>query len=195
MPDWIGGLADVNVRNSRSVSYKMQYAGGYNFNVQVGNGLLGDADYTVNEVSALRASIAAASNFGVRSQTESLENGVAPQNMEAYDDAYGPGITVNLRFQNNDQELFTVAIPGPLKRLFVGDSINLVVPDIAAAVGSGERILAELIRDQENLVNNSYAPANTYTFIGGNRAARKMTPSTKPDVITLVESPDDIVQP
>lgn len=195
MPDWIGGALDVNVRNSRAVSYKLQYAGGYAFNVQLGNGLLGDFDYSLGEISALRASIADASNFGVRSQTESLENGVSPVNMEAYDDAYGPNVTMNLRFQNNDQRLFTVTIPGPRKRLFVGDSINLVTPDGAAAVGTGERILADLITDIENLVNNSYTPSNTYTFIGGNRAMRTMKPSAKPDTIVLVEPADDLVQP
>jgi len=195
MPDWISGALDVNVRNSRAVSYKLQYAGGYSFSVQFGNGLLGDFDYSAGEISALRVALASASNFGVRSQTESLENGVSPANVQAYDDAYGPNVTMNLRFENNDQDVFSVAIPGPKKRLFSGDSINLVVPNIAATAGTGERILAELIRDIENLVNNSYAPANTFVFVGGNRARRAMKPSTSPDIIALVEPIDDIVQP
>ena len=195
MPDWIPGAANINVRNSRSISYKMQYAGGYSFNVQFGNGLLGDANYTVNEVSALRASLGAVSNFGVRYQVESLENGVAPQNVIAYDDSYGPNVVANLRFQNNDQDSFTVTIPGPLKRLFVGDGINLVAPDGAAAAGTGAKILADVINDIENLVNNSSLPPNSFAFAGGNRAARTMKPSPKPDAIALEEPADDLVQP
>lgn len=195
MPDWDEGAASVNVRNSRNVSYKMQGAGGYSFNVQFGNGLLGDFDYTVNEVNALRATLAATSNFGMRSQTESLENGVAPQNVISYDDSYGANVTLNLRFQNNDQRAFTVSIPAPLKRLFAGESINIVTPDIGAAPGTGEYLLADLINDIENLVNNSYAPPNTYEFVGGNRAKRTMKPSVKPDIIQVVEPSDDIVQP
>lgn len=196
MPDWVGGLANVNVRNERSVSVKMQYAGGYAFNVQLGNGLLGDFNYTLNEVSSFRESLAAASNFGVRSQSETLTNGVAPQNVIANDDAYGPNVTANLRFQNNDQDTFTLVLPGPLKRLFVGDSINLVVPDIAADAGTGPRILAEIIRDTANLVNNSYpAPGNSFSYAGGNRAKRTMKPSTQPDIIQLQEVDDDDVQP
>jgi hypothetical protein len=195
MPDWISGVADANVRNKRSVSVKLQYAGGYAFNVQLGNGLLGDANYTLGELSAFRAALGNASNFGVRYQSETLVNEVAVPFVEAYDDAYGPNVTANLRFQNNDQEVFTLTIPGPLKRLFVGDGTALVTPDINADAGTGELILAEIIRDAQNLVNNSYAPANSFAFIGGERAMRSMTPSKRPDAIALVEPAGDLVQP
>lgn len=193
MPDWIGGAADVNVRNRRSVSYKLQHTGGYVMNVAFGNGLLGDANYTVNEVSALRASLGQMSNFGIRYQNESLRNEVAVQFVRAIDDAYGPGIALNLTFQNNDQDSFTVSIPGPLKELFNGESATPVDPDIAADPGTGERILAEVVRDIENLVNNSFLPANSYTYIGGQRTERDMTKQTRPDRIQLIESTVDSV--
>lgn len=195
MPDYIAGAANVNVRNRRSVSVKMQYAGGYSFVVQLGNGLLGDANYTLGELSAFRSALGAASNFGVRYQSETLVNEVAVQFVSALDDAYGPNVTANLRFQNNDQDVFTLTIPGPLKRLFVGDGTSLVTPDIAADAGTGARILAEIIRDTENLVNNSFAPANSFVFIGGERARRSMKPSPKPDAIALSEPADDSIQP
>lgn len=195
MPDWIAGAANINVRNKRSVSVKMQYAGGYAFNVQLGNGLLGDANYTLGELSAFRSALGAVSNFGVRYQEETLRNEVAVPFVQAYDDSYGPNVTANLRFQNNDQDVFTLTIPAPLKRLFVGDGTSLVTPDLAGAAGTGELILAEIIRDTQNLVNNSYAPANTFAFIGGERAMRTMKPSPKPDAIALSEPADDLVQP
>lgn len=195
MPDWSAGVANANVRNERSVSVRMQYPGGYSFNVQFGNGLLGDADYTVNEVSALRESLGAASNFAVRSQSETLVNGVAPQNTVANDDAYGPNVTLNMRFQNNDGDTFTATLPGPLKQLFPGDGLIPVTPDAGATAGTPEEIMGALVRDIENLVNNSSLPPNSYVYAGGNRAKRTMKPSSSPDVIPLVEPATDPVQP
>lgn len=195
MPDYVAGVANANIRNERLVSVKMQFPGGYNYPVSFGNGLLGDANYTLGELSALREAIGAASNFAVRSQSETLTNGVAPQNTLAIDDAYGPGVVLNLRFQNNDQDTFSVAIPGPLKELFDGDSVNPVTPDAGATAGSGAAILGALVRDIENMVNNSFAPANSYTYSGGTRATRKMTASRTPDIIPIEESSTDSVQP
>lgn len=195
MPDWIAGVANVNVRGTRSVSVKMQYIGGYGYSVQLGNGLLGDADYSLGEISAFREKLGAASNFGVRSFTETNENSVAVANVRAGDDAYGANITMNLRFQNDEQELFTLTVPGPLKRLFAGDSTILVAPDGGEAAGTGPKILDDLIQDTQNLVNNSYVPPNTFTFIGGERAKRAMKPARRPDAITLIEPSDDNTQP
>ena len=195
MPDYVAGVANANVRNERLVSVKLQYPGGYSFPVSFGNGLLGDANYTLGELSALREAMGAASNFAVRSQSETLTNGVAPQNTLAIDDAFAVGVVLNLRFQNNDQDTFSVAIPGPVKEMFQGDSINPVTPDTGAPAGSGAAILGALVRDIENLVNNSFAPPNSFVYSGGTRATRKMTASRNPDIIPIEESSTDSVQP
>lgn len=194
MPDWISGTANVNVRGERSVSVKMQYAGGYAYSVQLGNGLLGNQDYTVNEVSSFRESLGAVSNFGVRSETDSRSRVVAPQFVQAFDDAYGPNVTANLRFINNSGEVFTLTVPGPRKGIFGGDGVTLITPDDTTP-GTPAEWLFNLVRDTENLVNNSSLPANSFTYNGGERARRAMKPSTRPDVIQLVEPTTDPVQP
>jgi hypothetical protein len=195
MPDWNSGVAGVNVNGTRSVAVRMQYPGGYSYSVQIGNGLIGGANYTVNEVSSFRAALGGVSNFAVREQVETLIDSVAPSNTLAYDDAYGPNVTMNLRFTNNSQETFTVTVPGPRKELFAGNGIGLVTPDLSAAAGTPERLLAELVRDTQNLVNQSFVPSNTYSFSGGERARRAMKPSSRPDTIPFEEPLTDSIQP
>lgn len=147
---------------------------------------LGSQDLAIGENSRLAEAMGQASNMGVYGFEEDKQNRRLIVDAVTYDETYPDASNVlYLVFQNNEGRTLTTEVPGPQARLFESDGVTLK-PRTDATVGP---IIGELIDAIENVVNTSFLPVNSYTFVRGSRRNRKAKLPQPANARPIVEEP------
>jgi hypothetical protein len=148
-------------------------ANGRRSNVRLSN--LGSADLAVGENSRFVEAVGSVSNMGALGWTEDRENFRLVTDAEVYDEAYADAANVlYMVFQNNEGRMLTYEVPAPQAVIFEADGVTLrPLPTDSANDDAVEEAIRELIAASENIINTSFAPVNSYTFISGSRRPRK----------------------
>lgn len=151
------------------VSIKTVAADGSTYSTRLSN--LGAQDLAFGEKSRLAAAIGDVTNMGVYEIVEDKTTTINVTDAEAYDESYSnPNDILSLHFANNDAVKYVIDIPAPDARFFETDGITLK-PRTDAADGSE---IGELIDAAENVINTSYLPLNSFSFVRGVRRHRKI---------------------
>lgn len=138
---------------------------------------LGAQDLAVGENSRLAQAMGEASNMGVYGFGEDRDNRRLIPDATAFDETYADATNVlYLVFQNNEGRTITTEVPAPQARLFESDGVTLkALPALAADDDTEQAIIRELIDASLNVINTSYLPLNSYTFVRGSRRSRKVS--------------------
>lgn len=132
---------------------------------------LGAQDLAFGEKSRLAAAIGDVSNMGVYEIVEDKTTSINVVDAAAYDEAYANANDVLVvHLENNDAVKYTVDIPAPDARLFEADGVTLK-PRTDATDGA---VIGELIDAIENVINTSFLPVNSFSFVRGVRRQRKI---------------------
>lgn len=169
MPDF-PLVANAPRTTSRSYTVQLLAAGGDTTSVGI-DGI--DAAVSGLELSTLRQRIGEASNAAVIQSTQSELVSVAKTRVNPLDETYSAASDkLLLNFQDDDLNLKSVAIPAPDEILFGDDGITAVTPNSAAAAGTGEKILGDLVVAVRTVINGGASGTGTYQYLNGYRAQR-----------------------
>lgn len=150
---------------------------------------LGSQDLAIGENSRLAQAMGEASNMGAFGFSEDRDNRRLIVDATAFDETYPDASNVlYLVFQNNEGRTITTEVPAPQARLFEADGVTLKpLPADAANDTTETAIIRELIAATENVINTSFLPVNSYTFVRGSRRSRKVSlpqpASARPQVV------------
>lgn len=174
----------ANLIRSSGVTVNFVDAYGRTTTARVSN--LGSQDLAFGENSRLAQAMGEASNMGVYGFEENKQNKRLVVDATAFDETFPDASNVlYMVFQNNEGNTITTEIPAPQARLFESDGVTLK-QRTDATVGA---IVGELIDAIENVINTSFLPLNSYTFVRGSRRNRKVSLPQPANARPIVSEP------
>lgn len=150
-----------------------------------------DIDDSVTSVQTinLRSAIARLSNGGAIADNLTAQRSIAETQAEVYDEAYAEAQTkMVLVFQDEDQNLKTIAIPAPDASYFGSDGVSIIPLDSGtpAAPPTPAQILYASVTDILTVLNLP-AASGTYELLKGYRSKRAGKLPRPRTVVTLSE--------
>lgn len=185
MPDFPFALVDPRVNRQEAPSIGWVLTGGQKFSTvipYVGGGITPDP----GNLSALREALGDASNAGVWRMTETRHTYISEALAEVFDEAYNDGTVAVCKLQNNNGEVATFEFPNPDASLFEADRVTMLRP--VAAGTPGQVLVNAIAVAAQNIINNSFDPANSFVWISGALAFRKVK-RTKPRTLPALSEP------
>lgn len=169
MPDF-PLVGDAPRKNTRNFSVNLLCAGGDGASVQFTDVAVAVAGA---ELANARTAVGNLSNGAVRQTNQTEVVSVADTKVNPLDEAYADSATkMVLTFQNDDQEIKTIAIPAPDESYFGSDGISVIVPNGAAAAGTPARLLADAISAFLIVLNGGALGNGTFAYLKGYRSRR-----------------------
>lgn len=182
MPDFPFLITDPRVNREEAPSIGWVLTGGQKFSTvlsYLGGGITPDP----GNLSAFRAALGNASNAGVWRMTETRHTYISEALAEVFDEVYNDGTVAVCKLQNNNGEIATFEFPNPDLSIFEADRVTVVRPNAAGTAG---QILVNAIAvAAQDLINNSFDPVNSFVWISGSLAFRKVKrarPRTMPAI-------------
>jgi len=170
IPGWDPLDPTANLHREAKVSVGLVAHNGIKYSVNV-PGLGGAVDLVVGEKMALADAIGAVSNMGVYRVTEGKVNDIRIADAVANDEAHSdPSNVLSMTFENDNLEKIVIDIPAPDATLFAGDGVTLL-DRTDATVGT---LIGDLIDAAEQVINSTYAPANSFEYVRGVLRTRKV---------------------
>lgn len=185
MPDFPFALVDPRVNREEAPSIGWMLTGGQKFSTvlsYLGGGITPDA----GNLSAFRAALGNASNAGVWRMTETRHTYISEALAEVFDEVYNDGTVAVCKLQNNNGQVATFEFPNPDLALFEADRVTLVRP--VAAGTPGQVLVNAIAVAAQDLINNSFDPVNSYVWVSGALAFRKVK-RTKPRTMPSISEP------
>lgn len=159
------------IKESTSFTVTLLAAGGDKASVQIND--LSDELTDVQSIN-LRSAIGRLSNAAVISDTRSVQRSIAETQTNPYDEAFSEAQTkLVLVWQDEDQNLKSLAIPAPDASYFASDGVSLIEPD--GGTPSAPPTPAQIVFAQLAFITtalNAGTPAGTYVFLKGYRSKR-----------------------
>lgn len=184
MPDWFYALTDPEVNRTRAVSIGLVGASGERLSVAVTG--LGAADYSLSEVTNFRKAVGDITNAAIIRMTESKDDFIAIKNATAYDELFDTGKVLMVTLQNNNGETQTIEVPAPDQKYF-DDGVTFI---LGSETGATHEQNAFNFRQMcEELINNSYFPANSFSIIRATLRSRRVKLSTGTPPLPVVSEP------
>lgn len=186
MPDFQFPLTDPRVNRSDSFSVGWVLVGGGRYSTNI-SGLGGDRVIEFpGEQSAARAAIGDMSNAGLIRMSFEENTFIAIANALTLDESYSDGIVAVVVFQNNNGEEISFEIPNPDLSVFSSvDRVTMLAPVDGGT--AGEQLVFNMADSVATLINNTYTPANSFAFVRGFRASRKIKTTRAKTMPTIAE--------
>lgn len=181
MPDW----NPSDTRSNRLISIGIVGSAGEKERFRLNE--LGIEPYSSGELNALRSAIADATTMGMFQVVETLTTEISIQNAQVYDELHDSTRALQCVLENSSANLISAYVAGTKSTLFASDGVTLLAGDSGASIGTPQRIVYELKTAVENVVNNSFSPAESYVFIRGILRPNKVPLRDSPVLPQVVE--------
>lgn len=156
-------------QRNAGVSIKLVAVDGTSFSSRLSG--LGAQDMAIGEKTRLSEAMGAISNMGVYEIVEDRTTRINIADATAFDEAYAnPNDILVMHFENNNGEKYTVDVPAPDVRFFETDTVTLK----SRTDATDGAVIGELIDACENVINTSFLPVNSFSFVRGVRRQRKL---------------------
>lgn len=175
MPDWQYALTDpaVNRRSYPSIGWVLTNGSSFSSTMAYGGG---DITPDPGDLSAVREAFGNISNAGIIRMSEKRDTFIAKKNAIVYDEAYNDGMVLVIVLENNNGDEVSVEIPNPDFSLFETDGVTMKQPLAAGSGGdTAQDLLLNAVTAYEALINNTFTPVNSYTFVRGYATSRKVS--------------------
>jgi hypothetical protein len=173
------------IKTETSFTVSLLAAGGDRASVQITD--LSDELTDVQSIN-LRSAIGRLSNAAVISDSRTVSRSIAETLTNPYDEAFAEAQTkLVLVWQNEDQELKSIAVPAPDISYFATDGVSLITPD--GGTPDAPPTPAQIVFAQLAFITtalNAGTPTGTYVFLKGyrsKRAGKLPTPRTSRPVV------------
>lgn len=157
MPDWNPSLINPAINRYEAASVGWLLVSGAKFSTRLTNlgaGITPDP----GDVAAWREAMGNVSNAAVVRQTEERTTFIADTGATVFDEAYSDGAILFMEFQNDNGLTVSQEIPNPDVSIFLSDGVTL---------DTTNALVIDLIAETEELLNNSFDPANSYAYVRG----------------------------
>lgn len=152
------------------------------------------ADITDVLVADVRSAIGNLSNAAAYKTERNFTEEISTAFVHPFDEAHSSVVNrLNLIFENIESVKAPISIPAPDLSYFTAGGGSMIRPDIAAAVGSPARVLAESIRDIVAFLNVANQPADpSFRLVNAYETTRAAGTRGKPSAgrVIYAEEPE-----